>query len=345
MEALKRTAALLVLLLSLVGCEYLGLDGYVNQLREFGITHDLADAVSFNQALVSRPREFEGEVYVLGTRGVFVMDADDLKDYDYYPYAIDLGYDRDYDNDRLPPINCYREPSTGQVVIMALNYDQGLRFGDMLTLVNGTGEAVVSFLDPAWGNPPLSLYWDGIATRFVSTDLFNDTNDLVERYDAPAVLSTPPSSDSTAPSEYVLNRSFRTPSSGDAIFVATQIAIPFSGNSGATVSVYRLSLASWSLAAPLVTLTIPNPVFHNEPKNAFTEFISYDLAVSTNDGYIMVYGFDQEDDESFLLYDYAGKLVMERDAPDYNLNAELAEKGRVFYTSNTEGGVAKYVLD
>lgn len=354
MEALKRSALIAVILLALAGCDYLGLDGYVNQLREFGITHDLADAVSFSQNLVSRPREFDGKVYVLGTRGVFVMDADELSDYQFYPYTVDLGYDPVYDNDRLAPINCYREPATGQVVIMALNYDQGVKFGDTLTLLEGSGDAVYSAASANWVSssgvdPPVVAIKDPTdVVHYVVTDLFNDFDfqDRLDLWTGP-VLPPPSETNTTPVSQYIRNDSFSLHNNGRAVRFSVQAGIPFSGTAQADLTIYSLttSAADWVGFPMAAFIQVKRDIRHDRPRNGGGEYISSNLAVSTNDDYIMVYGFDDEDDESFLLYDYTGKLIMERDAPDYSLNAELAERGKVFYTSNSRGGVAKYVLD
>lgn len=343
METVTRTGLLLLLLLSLSACDYLGLDGYVNQLNEFGINHDLADAVNFSQNLVSRPREFDGKVYVLGVRGVYEMDAEDLRDYRYYPYTVDLGYGSGYDEDDLPPINCYRDPVSGEVKIMALSYDQGLRFGDTLTLLDGPRRAGVEFLDPAWPEPPVVRINDSGTTRFVTTDLFNQDRDTAYLYDVTATLFA---NTVCGLPYFLLNSSFRNSPDGSDVYCVSQLGTSTPGFYEPQLQIHRLNTTAFDLTAPIALIRVQKNVEHYEYKfDTSDAYISGQLRVSTNDDYIMVYGFDQDDDESYLLYDYSGRLVLERESPDYSLNAELAERGKAFYTSSSEGGVAKYVLD
>jgi hypothetical protein len=346
MEVLKRAALLLALVFLVAGCEYFGFDGYINQLEELGITHDLADAVRFDQHLTSRPREFQGKVYVLGTRGVFVMDADRLSSYSFYPYtnSDQLDYHSDYWDDRLPPINCYLRPEDGRVVISSLNSDRGLRYGDTLTLYEDPARAVYVPLDPGWADPPVTLLRDAAdTTHFAVTDLFNDwdSQDSISLWpDSSAFIFNP----STPASRYVQNRSFRTSPDGYTVFFVAQEGIPFTGEAVSTLTVYSLTAANWNTMPVAGSVFIGEGIRHDEPRNSWGEFISGGLDISTNGRYLLAWGDSFSDEDTMLIYDYTtGERMLKASVPGSSSFPELAESGMTIYTSSIRGGVAKYV--
>ena len=348
MEVLRRTALLLAVAFLFAGCEYFGFDGYINQLEELGITHDLADAVRFDQHLTSRPREFRGKVYVLGTRGVFVMDADRLSSYRFYPYTNGdrLDYHSDYQEERLPPINCYLRPEDGRLVITSLNGDRGLRYGDTLTLYEDPARAVYMSLEPGWVDPPVTLLRDAAdTTNFAVTDLFNDVDsqDSISLWpDSSASIFNP----STPVSRYVQNRSFRTSPDGYTVFFVTQEGIAFSGESPSTLTVYSLTAANWNTMPIAGSVLIGDGLRHDEPRDSWGEFISGDLDISTNSRYLLAWGDSFSEEDTMLIYDYiTGERTLKVSVPGNSSFPELAESGMTIYTSSIRGGVAKYVYE
>ena len=352
MEVLKRFPPALLLpalltLLTLTGCEYIGFDGYINQLEELGITHDLADAVTFNQHLTSRPREFRGKVYVLGTRGVFVMDADQLTSYQFYAYenADRLDYHSDYERDELPPINCFID-SGGNILITSLNSDgEGLRYGDSLRLYEDPRRAEFIPIESGWFGddlPVAFIYGTTGEVYYVVNDPFND----MDFQDTFGLWTYPGGSSATVDtsvSTYLLDSSIRTDSTGTTAICVTQPGIPFSGYSGTSLSVYLFTAGAWDFTNLLGTVTPADPLRHDTPRNGYGEFISGSLRLSTNDRYLLLWGDAFEDESTMVVYDIVlGAERLRVRAPSANLNAELAEEGLSIYTSSVLGGVARY---
>jgi len=349
MEKLMRIPVL-ILTLFLTSCEYFGFDGYINQLEEIGINHELADAVSLGQHLTSRPREFNGKVYVLGTRGVYVLRASKLSNYQYYPYSQDLGYERDFWDDRLPPINCYRDPVSGRVVINALHedWDRGLRYGDTLTLDEDTQQAIYTPISPDWipDEPPVLLLRDSSdQTRYAVTDIFNDWDfqDMIGLWSDPFTnLST----QYTPVSQYILNTSFRISPDGYTVYFVSQPGIVSSMESSTVLTIYGLTAATWNTMPIVATLALQEQVMHSREKNSGGEFISGNLNVSVNNRYMLIWGDDLEDEETMLVYDYlTGERKLKTDIPGNETFPELAESGMDIFVTSIRGGVARYAYD
>ena len=349
MEVLKKLVVSAAVVFLLAACEYLGFGGYLNQLEELGITPDLADAVTFDQHLISRPREFRGTVYVLGTRGVFAMDSERLSSYDFYPYDPDLGYDIDYDDDNLPPINCFAT-SEGQILITLLNSGFGrLGYGDELRLYENPRKARFSPVSSQWSGDlyPLGFYrYASGDIDYVVTDPYNDGDfqDSLGLWDTPGAATQQVF---TPVSEYLLNSTIRTDSAGSSVYCVTQIGIPVSGFSGTVLSVYSLNDATWNFTVTLLgSVTFPDGIYHGESRNGGGEFISRELHVSTNDRYLLAWGEALEDDGTLIIYDYStGEKKLTRDTPGRDMNAELEETGMGIYTATVSGGVARYVFE
>ena len=345
MEKLIRIP-MLILTLLLASCEYLGFDGYINQLGEIGINHELADAVSLGQHLVSRPREFNGRVYVLGTRGVYVLRASKLSSYQYYPYSQDLGYERDFWEDRLPPINCYRDPVSGRVVVNAVTFynDRGIKPGDTLIIDEDTGTALYDppastgnlFIGPITSGGSMNYvmtYWNGEITGDV---FWNSVED------------SPPGSGTQARSytdpELIFTRSISLTPAGTGIRLVTQIGTSFGGSSPAQLQVYEFDAADdWSTDVSIGGVYVNEAVRHDY---IWTSYFSGNLNVSVNNRYMLIWGEDLEDEETMLIYDYlTGERRLKVDIPGNETIPELAESGMDVFVTSIRGGVARYDYD
>ncbi len=341
---IKIPAVFLVLLLA--SCEYLGFDGYINQLEELGINHELADAVSLGQHLISRPREFNGRVYVLGTRGVYVMRASKLTDYDYYPYSQDLGYEDDFWDDRIPPINCYRDPVSGRVVINVVTFysDRGLNPGDMIIIDEDTGTA--QYVPPSTTNnlfiAPITsggimnyvmTYWNGEITGDV---FWNSVEDTDPGAGTRARSYTDP--------ELILTKSICLTSSGTGIRFVTQIGTSFGGSSPAQLQVYEFDVADdWSTGVSTGGAYVNEAVRHDY---LWSSYFSGNLNLSTNNRFMLIWGDDLEDEGAMLIYDYlTGERKLKIDIPGNETYPELAETGMDVFVTSIRGGVARYAYD
>jgi hypothetical protein len=348
MEKLMRIP-MLILTLLLASCEYFGFDGYINQLEEIGINHELADAVSLGQHLVSRPREFNRRVYVLGTRGVYVLRASKLSSYRYYPYSQDLGYERDFWEDRLPPINCYRDPVSGRVIINALHedWDRGLRYGDTLTLDEDTQQAVYTPADPsAWG--PLVSHISESGSRVYVLIPYLDTH--VDSIFWSSDISVNPGGDQerlATAAELFVSQSPRTMPQAAGIRVAAQKGSGYYGKGPAQIAVYTLTPPDWISATGVSFVTsdsIFNDRFYTDGTNDY--YAASKLNVSVNNRYILLWGDALEDKETMLVYDYlTGERKLKTDIPGNETVPELAESGMDIFVTSIRGGVARYAYD
>ncbi len=340
MEKLIRPLLLILVVLFISSCEYLGFDGYINQLDDIGINSNLADAVSFNQHLASRPREFQGKVYVLGTRGVFELDADNLSDYTFYAYSQDLGYWEDYWQDELPPINCYRDPGSGNVIINSQNYDNGLKYGDTLTLkpdtqlaqytsAGGTTYKFVAHSTQGGVKSYVQTYWYEPVTNYL---YWTDTKDSGTSIDS-RTFGEP---------ELICVESISGLSDTTTIRLVTQTGIALQGSSAAQFAVYNFS-SSWSTTVQTGVSVVTNePVSHSYLWSSY--YFSWNLYTTANDRYLLIWGEDFDDGESLAIYDYiTGEEKVKTRIPGNNQFPELGESGKTVWVSSIRGGVAKYV--
>ena len=339
MEILKKLLPFAVALL-LASCEYLGFAGYINQLDEIGITHELADAVSFDQHMTSRPREFQGKVYVLGTRGVFAMKADKLTDYEFYPYAQDLGYESDYWSDSLPPINCYRDPASGYVVINSQNTNRGLQAGDTLTLNSDTKTAVFT---PYTTHDTITKINDA-NTLDVYPSGVNDYIFYVYSYDTVLnstyyIYTTPP--------EYVITDSMRSSPDNLSIYAAASSGRVTQGVGGINVNIYQLAASDLMAtgAFPGTTASVYlNEAIQND--RFVFNYLPDQLFVSLNNRYLLAWGDSLDDGNTMVIYDYTtGERRVKTDLPGSKMFPELGEDGMTVYASSIRGGVARYDYD
>ena len=345
MEKIKLIFAATLCLIIAGSCEYVGFDGYINQLDEIGINSELADAVSFRQHLTSRPREFQGNVYVLGTRGVFEMDADHLSDYTFYAYSQDLGYREDYWQDELPPISCYRDPSSGYVIINSQNYNNGLKYGDTLTLVSASKTAqytpasslsykFVAHITQGGTKNYVMTYWGEPVTNEIFWD---STNDHYPGAGTQAALFTDP--------ELILAESIQNTNDVTQLRFVTQTGVLSQGMSAAQFSVYQLeSIFDWSSAVLSgVTVTTSEQIYHGY---WWSSCFSQELYVNANNRYLLAWGRDLDDGETMVIYDYiTGAEKVNTQIPGNNMFPELGESDMTVFMSSIRGGVAKYVYD
>lgn len=348
MEKLIKPLVLFALLL-LASCEYLGFDGYINQLEELGINHELADAVSLGQHLVSRPREFNGRVYVLGTRGVFVMRASRLKDYDYYPYSQDLGYENDFWDDRIPPINCYRDPLSGRIVLNSLHedWDRGLRYGDTLTLYDEPKKAVFEPADPSAYGPLVSHITETGSRAYVLIPYLDTHVDSISWSADIAVNSGGDQERFASAAELFISQSTRTMSQDTGIRVVSQIGNGYYGNGPALIAVYDLTPPDWIFAAGVSFVTsdlIFNDRYFTDGTNDY--YVSTSINVSINNRYLLLWGDALEDEGAMLIYDYlTGERKLKTGIPGNETYPELAETGMDVFVTSIRGGVARYAYD
>ncbi len=355
MEKIVRPLSLLLItliwLLLLSTCEYMGFDGYINQLDEIGINSNLADAVSFNQHLASRPREFQGKVYVLGTRGVFEMDADNLSDYTFYAYSQDLGYWEDYWQDELPPINCYVHSLTGEFLIESQNTGNGIGYSNTVKLNKSAGTAVVlesSTYTSAWGpvarliDSSSNMYKivmsiDYFGSSFTTTYLYDDTN-----------TDTGSTSAVAGSGMYIITDSFISKNNASYAYCAIQTGYAAAGTNPLILDVYAFDYLSGSYQNTYHGGIVTQELFEQNYMAGFSPYyyINTDFRVSLNDQYMLIRMPDVQENTTMVIYDYiSGERKLETDIPGNNQFPELGESGMTVWVTSIRGGVARYEYD